>query len=86
MTSGCARWMSAADFARKQVGSNIIRRFALGQILGARVPAGLQPSWPILNFTDFQVTCPGRGSGGTKFKEFELDACARGIFKTRYGM
>ncbi len=80
------RWMSAADFARKQVGSNIIRRFALGQILGARVPAGLKPSWPILNFTDFQVTCPRRGSGSTKFKEFELDASARGIFKTCYGV
>src|SRR5262249_21354556 len=29
------RWMSAADFARKQVGNNIIRCFALGQMLGA---------------------------------------------------
>jgi hypothetical protein len=54
---------TAADFARKYVGSNIIRRFALGQILGARVPAGLTPSWPILNFTDFQVTCRDGGRG-----------------------
>src|SRR6266446_4704429 len=35
MTSGVHALDGAADFARKQVGNNIIRCFALGQILGA---------------------------------------------------
>jgi hypothetical protein len=37
-------------------------------------------------FHRFPSNVPRRGSGGTKFKESETDASARGIFKTCYGV
>jgi hypothetical protein len=86
MTSGVHALDGAADFARKQVGNNNIRCFALGQILGAgtgRVEV-LVADFESHRFPSNVPTTGGRR--GTKFKEFEPDASARRIFKTCYGV